>query len=246
MEKKWFDLQRFAGEAETDADGGDGSSTGDTGDTGNAGGQTASENTTNNTDAGEEGASSNTAGTILGNNTGAKPPANSQDGDREGDQGKVPGQVPESYDFKAIVPDGMEYDESSAKAFGDIAKSCGLTQEQASKVAGYGFQYMQKGVDAAMNTIAQRQQQWGEQARTQLGNQFDATVAKAATGIDALSAKIPGIREALNETGAGNRIEMIQLMAAVGELVGEDTGHDGRTGGQEKSIYPNTDFGLYK
>ena len=240
MQKEWFDLQRFA----------------DDGGAGDNGGADTGDNTAEGTgaDAGGEGApgaetGTGANGTILGTPQVADPPApgGKEESGEDGKGGKDgQNQTPDTYDFKGIIPDGMEYDEASAKAFGDIAKSCGLTQEQASKVAGYGVQYMQKGVEAAMTAVAQRQQQWGDQARTQLGNQFDATVSKAATGIDALSTKIPGIREALNETGAGNRIEMIQLMAAVGDLVGEDNGHNGTTGGQEKSIYPNTDFSLYK
>ena len=49
----------------------------------------------------------------------------------------------------------------------------------------------------------------------------------------------------LNETGAGNRVEMIRLMAAIGDLIGEDGGDRNGSGGTEKSIYPNTDFKKY-
>ena len=78
-----------------------------------------------------------------------------------------------------------------------------------------------------------------------LGEQFEATVARAAAARDALSTKVPGLTAMLNETGAGNRIEMIRLMAAVGELIGEDGGVRGGAAPAEKSIYPNTDFSRY-
>ena len=152
--------------------------------------------------------------------------------------------VPDAYDFKSIVPDGMDYDEASAAAFGEVAKKAGLSQEQASTVAAYGMQYMQQGVDAAMQAIHETRSAWAEEARTALGGDFEAQVAKAAAGRDALSAKIPGLVDMLNETGAGNRIEMIRLMAAVSELVGEDGAATGAAGG-ETSIYPNTDFRKY-
>ena len=152
--------------------------------------------------------------------------------------------VPDAYDFKSIVPDGMDYDEASAAAFGEVAKKAGLSQEQASTVAAYGMQYMQQGVDAAMQAIHETRSAWAEEARTALGGDFEAQVAKAAAGRDALLAKIPGLVDMLNETGAGNRIEMIRLMAAVAELVGEDGGATGAAGG-ETSIYPNTDFRKY-
>ena len=212
-----FDLQRFAEE-----DGGDvpadAGSNPDTGDTAPA-------------DAGEEKGTEGSAeeaknDTILG--------------------GKSTPNVPDAYDFKGIVPDGMTYDEQSAAAFGEIAKKVGLSQEQASTVAAYGMQYMQQSVDAAMKAVQDTQAAWAEDARTQLGGEFDATVAKAAAARDVLAQKVPGFTAMLNETGAGNRVEMIRLMAAVGELIGEDGGDRTGGGGMEKSIYPNTDFKKYR
>lgn len=159
--------------------------------------------------------------------------------------GKSTPNVPDAYDFKGIVPEGMTYDEQSAAAFGEIAKKVGLSQEQASTVAAYGMQYMQQGVDAAMKAVQDTQAGWAEDARTQLGGEFDATVAKAAAARDVLAAKVPGFTAMLNETGAGNRIEMIRFMAAIGDLIGEDGGLRGAQAGTEKSIYPNTDFKKY-
>lgn len=211
-----FDLQRFAEE-----DGGDvpadAGSNPDTGDTAPA-------------DAGEEKGTEGSAeeaknDTILG--------------------GKSTPNVPDAYDFKGVVPDGMTYDEQSAAAFGDVAKKAGLSQEQATMVASYGMQYMQQGVDAAMKAVQDTQAGWADEARTQLGGEFDATVAKAAAARDALAAKVPGFTAMLNETGAGNRVEMIRLMAAIGDLIGEDGGDRNSSGGVEKSIYGKTDFSKY-
>ena len=159
--------------------------------------------------------------------------------------GKSTPNVPDAYDFKSIVPEGMTYDEQSAAAFGDVAKKAGLSQEQAAAIASYGMQYMQQGVDAAMKAVQDTQAGWAQEARDALGGQFDAVVAKAAAGRDALAAKVPGLTQMLNETGAGNRVEMIRLMAAVGELIGEDGGLRSAQAGAEKSIYPNTDFKRY-
>lgn len=199
------------------------------------------------------------AGGMAGGNEGAAPPAGGTppagdpagtqpaggDGTILGGKNTSPAGVPDAYDFKNIVPEGMEYDEQSAAAFSEIAKKAGLSQEQASAVAAYGMQYMQQGAAAALQEIAAIRTQWGEDAKTQLGGQFDATVAKAAAGRDALAAKVPGLVDMLNETGAGNRVEMIRLLAAVSEVLGEDGGLRDGAGGAEKSIYPNTNFGLY-
>lgn len=179
-------------------------------------------------------------GSILG---GAGLPENNDGNQGEGQQVT---NAPDTYDFSGIVPEGMEFDAKSAQEYGAIARECGLNQEQASKIASYGMQFMQNGVNAAMAQVAATQQKWAEDAKTQLGADFDKTVARAAVGINRLEKSVPNLRQVLNETGAGNRIEMIQLMAAIGDLVGEDNGHGVPGYGGEKSLYPNTNFGQYK
>lgn len=185
----------------------------------------------------------NAAGSILGNAGTTQNNGNNNAGNQQENGNN---NAPDVYDFSAIVPQGMTYDEGAAREFGGIARECGLSQEQATKIAQYGMQYMQNGVSAAMQQIAATQERWGKEAREKLGADFDKTVARAAVGIDRLSKNIPGIREAFNETGAGNRIEMITLMAAIGDLLGEDGGHGAPGYGGEKSLYPNTNFGMYR
>ena len=223
-EEMIFDLQRFA-----DGDSGADGSTGDAPDTGDTGGEGSTSDPPENNAGGDGGKPG--GDTILGD-------------DGKNDPAKPAG-VPDTYDFKGVVPDGMDYDEASAAAFGEIAKKAGLSQEQASAIAAYGMQYMQQGVDAAMKAVYDTQAAWAQEARTALGGEFDATVAKAAAARDALAQKVPGFTAMLNETGAGNRVEMIRLMAAIGDLIGEDGGDRNSSGGAEKSIYPNTDFNKY-
>ena len=224
-----FDLQRFAGDG-TDS-GGDGA----------AG---ATDTPPDADDAGGEGGKGEPPENNAGGD-GGKPDGNTiLGGDGKNDPAKPAG-VPDTYDFKGVVPEGMDYDEVSAAAFGEVAKKAGLSQEQASAIAAYGMQYMQQGADAALKAVYDTQAAWADEARTQLGGEFDATVAKAAAARDALAAKVPGFTAMLNETGAGNRVEMIRLMAAVGELIGEDGGDRNGAAGAEKSIYPNTDFKKY-
>lgn len=161
-----------------------------------------------------------------------------------GQEGKT---VPETYDFRDVVPEGMEYSETAAKEFSAVAKELGLSQAHASRLASYGMEYMQRGVNAAVDEIRSMWDSWGEQAKTELGKDFDGVISQAAVGRDALERKIPGLRQAFNETGAGNRIEFIRLMAEVGKLVGEDRGggQPGGAGGDRK-IYENTNFDLYR
>lgn len=206
------------------------------------------------TDGGQGGTGGNNGGNP---NNGDNPPAgrttllggsdNPANGGDKGGGTQQTGGVPESYDFSGIVPDGMQYDETAAKAFGDIARSAGLSQEQASNIAKYGMQYMQQGVDAVLKQQDAEVAQWGEEAKQQLGADLQPMLAKASTAMNALETKFPGLRSALNVTGAGNRVEVIRAMAAVGELMGEDGGHDGDgAGGGNRNPYPNTDWSKYE
>ena len=233
--KHKFDLQLFA-EGGTDGDTGNDSGTagentgGDTGNAGEAGNNTAQGTAAGNTGANAAGNnqanSGKPAGTILGGKA-----------DAVG--------VPEAYDFKSIVPDGMQYDEKSAAAFSAVAKEMNLTQEQASKLASFGMNYMADGVQAAAAQRMAEQAAWGEKVKTELGSDYDAVVTKAASGIEALEQKIPGIRQALNETGAGNRIEFVRAFAALGELTSEDSFRGFGQASQNDEIYGNTDFSKY-
>lgn len=184
--------------------------------------------------------------TILG----SQPQASQGDEQAQGQssQGNMetkPGaEPPATYDFSGVVPEGLEYDTERAGQFGALARECGLSQEQASKLASYGIQYMQAGQQAVADGIRQTMDGWAQEARQQLGGQFDDVTARAAVGLNAAERKIPGLRQMMNLTGAGNRVEMIQLMAEFGKLVGEDPGHIGE-GAHEKTLYPNTDFSRY-
>lgn len=151
-----------------------------------------------------------------------------------------------AWDFRGLVPEGMAYDEQAASAYAAVAKEAGLSGAQAQKLAAYGMKYAQDGIAAMMRSYAEEVNGWGQAARTELGGAFDATVQKAGTALEALEAVSPGIRQALNETGAGNRVELIRVFAAIGELVGEDSFRGfGTAAGGKSTRYENTDFSKY-
>ena len=151
-----------------------------------------------------------------------------------------------AWDFRSVVPEGMQYDEASASAYSAIAKEIGLTGEQAQKLAAYGMQYAHDGISAMREAQAQQIAGWAEQTKKELGSEFDATVRRAGTGIEAIERSIPGIRQALNETGAGNRIELVRAFALVGQLVGEDNFRGfGTAAAATTTKYPNTNFNNY-
>lgn len=151
-----------------------------------------------------------------------------------------------AWDFRGMVPEGMAYDEQAASAYAAVAKEAGLTGAQAQKLAAYGMKYAQEGIAAMTRAYAEEVQGWANTTRAELGSNFDATVQRAGAGIEALENVVPGIRQALNETGAGNRIEFVKAFALIGELVGEDNFRGfGSAAGVKSSHYPNTDFSSY-
>lgn len=233
-----FDLQRFAEEAGGDAGAGAASIVGGAQEGGAEAGAA---------DPAKDAGGAQAAASANAQETGANAKQNAANAEETGAnaQEKTEG-APEAYDFHDAVPEGMEYDEASAKAFGALAKECNLTQAQASKLAAYGMEYMKNGVGALQQAQAAQREQWAKDAKTELAGDFDNTVAKCGIAMDALQQKVPGLREAMNETGAGNRIEVIRAMAVLGELLGEDRGHGaGGAAAHDTPIYGNTNFALY-
>lgn len=154
--------------------------------------------------------------------------------------------APESYDFKATIPEGVEMDEAITKEYSDIAKSMNLTNEQANQMAAYGIKYGQQIADAVRSQYNAEVQAWGEQAKAEMGAKFESTMSTAGAGIEAVEKVVPGIRKALNETGAGNRIEVIRAFEMLGQLVQADPGKMVNAGGttaapaKPQTWYPNS------
>ena len=135
-----------------------------------------------------------------------------------------PAQAPEQYDFSATIPQGVEMDETITKEFSEIAKGMNLSNEQANQMAAYGIKYGQQIAEAVQNQYNAEVTRWGEQAKAELGANLDKTLQTAGAGIEAAEKEIPGLRRALNETGAGNRIEIIRMCEMLGQLVQADPG----------------------
>lgn len=151
--------------------------------------------------------------------------------------------APEAYDFKGSLPDGAELDETVAKEFGDLCKNMNLTNDQANEMAKYGYSYAQNIAQAMQDAHTKEMEQWGEDAKKTLGANFDSTVQLVGTAVETLEKTIPGIRQVLNETGAGNRVEVLQALAMFGKMVQEDHGPEGKaTAGNTDNMYPNTNW----
>ena len=169
-----------------------------------------------------------------------------------GDGESTSPQVPESYDFTAVLKEtGLEADEKSTEEFTNLLKGMGATQEQAAGMAIYGIKYAQGVAEAVAKNLQEQYvnevKSWGDAAKEELGGAYQETLGKAATARDYIEQKIPGFTQMLNLTGAGNHIAMIKTMAAFADLIGEDPGKMGGAGTAATStdMYPHTDFSKY-
>jgi hypothetical protein len=151
-----------------------------------------------------------------------------------------PAGAPEQYDLKATIPEGVEMDEAITKEYSDIARSMNLTNEQANQMAAYGIKYGQQVADAVRSQYNAEVKAWGEQAKAEMGANFESTMTTAGAGIEAVEKAVPGIRKALNETGAGNRIEVIRAFEMLGRLVQADPGKMVNAGGVMEQAKPQT------
>ena len=155
--------------------------------------------------------------------------------------------APEAYDFKASIPEGVEMDEQITKEFSDLSRSMNLTNEQANQMAAYGIKYAQQVADAVRGQYNEQVTKWGEAAKAEMGANFNAVMSKAGAGIEAVEKVVPGIRQALNETGAGNRIEVIRAFEMLGGLVQADPGKLVNVTGtgaskEDETWYPNSNM----
>lgn len=174
---------------------------------------------------------------------------NTQTGTLAGGSGNTPqAGAPEAYDFSQSLPDGATLDETVSKEFGDICRGMNLTNEQANQMAQYGYQFANRVIEQKEAQRAETIKSWGDDARRQLGNTFDSTMAECGAGVQFIERSVPNIRQILNETGAGNRIEFIRVFSALGRAIREDHGTTAGSGSHAKNDnpYPNTDFSKYK
>nr|DAY11961.1 MAG TPA: hypothetical protein [Caudoviricetes sp.] len=183
-------------------------------------------------------ANTNTQDTILGGGS----------ADTSGNQ--EPPTEPTVYDFTQAFDSG-EVDQTIAADFSKLLNSVGASQEQAVEMARFGEKYATDLVTAyetkRQEALVEQYKGYAEHTKEVLGNKYDETVGKAATGVEVVEKVIPNIRELLAENGLGNRVEIIQLFAQIAGMAGEDNNAGGGqpTGGTQsedairRNLYPS-------
>lgn len=157
---------------------------------------------------------------------------------------------PTVYDFTKAFDSG-EVDQTIAADFSKLLNSVGATQEQAVEMAKFGNKYATDLVTAyetkRQEALVEQYEGYKKHTEELLGNKYDATVQKAATGVELIEKTIPNIREVLAENGLGNRIEVIQMFEKIADMAGEDNNAGGGqpTGGTQsedairRNLYPS-------
>ena len=184
---------------------------------------------------------------------GQEPQAANPPQPQQGQQPQNPAAAnPVTYDFSGVqLPEGYTLSEEESKQFVDVIKDMGLNNEQAGALVKYGTEYGKRLVDAVVKEHDDMIKEWGEKAKTELGADLQKHLSYAAVARD----KFPGLKEALDESGAGNRVEVIKAMAKLGEYLSSDPGMVPNAGTQRtnvdpmndaKALYPNTDFSKYR
>lgn len=199
------------------------------------------------------GGAGNVAGTEGGNATNDSNPKGG--GTIAGDAGKTAGAnpaAPVSYDFKDSVGQyskEFEWSDKDNEKFVGLIKDMNLSNEQANNILKYGMEWGKGIIGQISDQIMSERKSWGDDAIAQLGAEKDSTLALVGSAVSHIEKTIPGIRQALDETGAGNRIELIRAFALVGKMLQSDPGKAAAVGAQgakaTENLYPNTDFGKY-
>lgn len=171
----------------------------------------------------------------------------SQDGDGEGAAKKAEGDKPDgdAEPDKPKPPDKYELklgeEPIESESYATVARELGLSQEAAQKVLDSLAPSLEERVLSKQTTTLQAKvRAWSEEARNHAefgGDQFNANMALVKRGLS-----IPGgekLAQLLKATGFGNKVEVLQYVAAVGSIVSPDTKVPrGKTGAADESMDP--------
>ena len=179
----------------------------------------------------------NTQDTILGGGT-------------DTSSNQEPPAEPTVYDFTQAFDSG-EVDQTIAADFSKLLNSVGATQDQAVEMAKFGNKYATDLVTAyeekRQEALIEQYEGYKKHTEEVLGSKYEATVQKAAAGMELIEKTIPNIREILAENGLGNRIEVIRMFEKIADMAAEDNNAGGGqpTGGTQsedairRNLYPS-------
>ena len=164
---------------------------------------------------------------------------------------QTPQQVEYNFTDTVKAYDKFDFSEQDKTDFVNAIQGMNLSNEQANAMLKYGMDWGNKLVENVRQNVQAELDDmvkgWGETAKQELGTSFDATVSKASDALATVEKAVPNIRQALQETGAGNRVEFIKALAFFADKIASDPGMVAGAQGSKPAdnyaaLYPNTDW----
>ena len=134
--------------------------------------------------------------------------------------GDAPAQ-PAYGDFK--LPEGVTVDADSLKPATELFAETGLSQDQAQKFIDLAMARETAAAHKSVQAFVDLQNQWVSEIKADPdigGDRLKSSLASANRAIDRLN--VPGLREALNFTGAGNHPAIVKAFVRLGQMIAED------------------------
>jgi len=124
-------------------------------------------------------------------------------------------------DFK--LPDGVTADTAALEPATELFAASGLSQDQAQKFIDLAMARETAAAQRNVRAFVDLQNHWVSEIKADPeigGDRLKSSLASASRAIDRLA--IPGLREALNFTGAGNHPAIVKAFVRLGQMIAED------------------------
>jgi hypothetical protein len=121
------------------------------------------------------------------------------------------------------LPEGVTVDAESLKPATELFAETGLSQDQAQKFIDLAMARETAAAHKSVQAFVDLQNQWVSEIKADPdigGDRLKASLASANRAIDRLN--VPGLREALNFTGAGNHPAIVKAFVRLGQMIAED------------------------
>jgi hypothetical protein len=121
------------------------------------------------------------------------------------------------------LPEGVTVDADSLKPATELFAETGLSQDQAQKFIDLAMARETAAAHKSVQAFVDLQNQWVSEIKADPdigGDRLKSSLASANRAIDRLN--VPGLREALNFTGAGNHPAVVKAFVRLGQMIAED------------------------
>ncbi len=156
--------------------------------------------------------------------------------DAEADQAKSKEENIEYSDF--VLPEGMTLNEGMLDEFKPIAKELNLTQEQAQKLVDLQTKHLKQSEEQALKEFEKLKEAYKQESIKFLGQDYKKELSFAKKAMDSILTpeESKDLKVFLDQSGLGNKKELINFFIKVGKQVSEDSFVEGKEMTKEKSI----------